>query len=130
MNTDYQIPFIYRIFRRILRAFFKTLFHILGPVTITGKENIPQEGPYLIAANHVSILEIPFIGAFWPIFPEIIGAANVWERPGLALFARMYHGLPVRRGEYEFEDSFDKSAPHFQIKLPLKSLNYSFGAIP
>ncbi len=101
MNADYQVTFIYRVFRRILRAVFKVLFRLLGPVKVEGKEYIPPEGPYLIAMNHVSILEVPFVGAFWPIFPEIIGAADVWRRPGQAILARMYHGLPVRRGEYD-----------------------------
>ncbi|MEA2008176.1 MAG: lysophospholipid acyltransferase family protein [Chloroflexota bacterium] len=101
MNSNYEIPFINKIYRRILRAFFQGIFRLLGPVRIIGKENVPQEAPYVIAMNHVSILEVPFIGSFWPIFPEIIGAADVWRRPGQAIFARMYHGLPVHRGEYD-----------------------------
>ena len=59
MTSSYQIPFIYRIYRRILRALFKPLFHLLGRVNLEGLENIPPEGPYLIAMNHVSILEVP-----------------------------------------------------------------------
>ncbi len=101
MSSSYNIPFINKIYRIILRAFFRILFRLLGPVRITGKENIPKEAPYVIAMNHVSILEVPFIAAFWPIAPEIIGAADVWNRRGQAIFARMYHGLPVHRGEYD-----------------------------
>lgn len=100
-SADYDIPIIYKIYRRFLRAFFRILFRLLGPVKIVGKEHIPTEGPYLIAMNHVSILEVPFVAAFWPIAPEIIGAADVWNRPGQALLARMYHGVPVNRGDYD-----------------------------
>jgi len=101
MSSSYQVPFIYRIYRRILRVIFKIIFRLLGRVKLEGIENIPSDESYIIAMNHVSILEVPFVGAFWPDFPEIIGAADVWNRPGQALLARMYHGLPVRRGEYD-----------------------------
>lgn len=101
MSFNYDIPFMNKIYRRMLRAFFQGLFRLLGPVQMIGKENIPEKPPYVIAMNHVSLLEVPFVGSFWPTFPEIIGAADVWERPGQAIFARMYHGLPVNRGEYD-----------------------------
>jgi 1-acyl-sn-glycerol-3-phosphate acyltransferase len=53
---------------------------VLGKVEITGLENVPKSGPYLIAINHISIFDPPFIIAFWPISPEAVGAVDIWEK--------------------------------------------------
>jgi 1-acyl-sn-glycerol-3-phosphate acyltransferase len=90
-----------RILRATLRPIFRGIFHILSRVCITGRENIPRSGPYLIAINHVSLYEAPFILAFWPVAPEAAGAADIWSRPGQATLARIYGGIPVHRGEYD-----------------------------
>jgi 1-acyl-sn-glycerol-3-phosphate acyltransferase len=77
------------------------LFHLLSPVKITGKENIPLRHPYLAVINHVSLFEAPFVGAFWPEQLEALGASDVWERPGQNILARMWGGIPVHRGDYD-----------------------------
>jgi 1-acyl-sn-glycerol-3-phosphate acyltransferase len=77
------------------------LFHLLSRVHLSGLEHIPNQGPYLIAVNHVSLFEPPLVLAFWPVAPEAVGAAEIWERPGQATLARLYGGIPVRRGEYD-----------------------------
>jgi 1-acyl-sn-glycerol-3-phosphate acyltransferase len=70
-------------------------------VKITGKENIPSSGAYLIAVNHVSLFEAPLICAFWPCPPEAMGAVDVWDRPGQSTLARLYGGIPVHRGDFD-----------------------------
>lgn len=97
----YTVPLANRVFRRTFRPIFRLLFHILGGVKITGKENIPKRRPYIIAMNHVSLFEAPFLVAFWPVPPEIAGAIEVWSRPGQNILARGYHGIPVHRGEFD-----------------------------
>ncbi len=79
------------------------LFHILGSVHIYGKENVPAKGPYLVAINHLSIIEPPLTGAFWPIPLEPVGAIEIWSKPGQGVIARLYGGIPVHRGEYDRE---------------------------
>jgi 1-acyl-sn-glycerol-3-phosphate acyltransferase len=51
--------------------------------------------------NHVSLFEPPLVLAFWPVAPEAVGAVEIWERKGQSLLARLYGGIPVRRGEYD-----------------------------
>jgi 1-acyl-sn-glycerol-3-phosphate acyltransferase len=77
------------------------LFHLLSDVRLVGFENIPAQGPYLIAINHVSLYEPPFILAFWPIAPEAVGAVDIWQKRGQSALARLYGGIPVHRGEYD-----------------------------
>jgi 1-acyl-sn-glycerol-3-phosphate acyltransferase len=87
--------------RPLIRFVLRLLFHILAPVKITGKENVPLRQPYIAAINHVSLFEAPFVGVFWPEQLEALGASDVWERPGQNILARMWGGIPVHRGDYD-----------------------------
>lgn len=100
MTATYRVPMKNQLARRVLRPTFRGLFHLLATVQITGKENIPLHGAYLIALNHVSIYDPPFVVSFWPRFPEAVGAAEIWSKPGQSTLARMYGGIPVQRGFY------------------------------
>jgi 1-acyl-sn-glycerol-3-phosphate acyltransferase len=84
-----------------LRPIFRGLFHLLSRVRVSGVENVPAKGPYLVAINHVSLFEPPFVLAFWPVALEAAGAVEIWERPGQNVLARLYGGIPVHRGEYD-----------------------------
>ncbi|MGB2957016.1 MAG: lysophospholipid acyltransferase family protein [Anaerolineales bacterium] len=103
MEDQYRVPLHIRINRRFLRLFFRGLFHLLGKVELYGMDKIPEHNKYVIAFNHVSLVEIPFIGAFWPKIVEIIGATVVWGRPGVAIVARMWEGIKVKRTEFDRE---------------------------
>jgi 1-acyl-sn-glycerol-3-phosphate acyltransferase len=101
MSDAYQVPFRYRLSRLILRAAFRGIFRVLGRVKITGKENVPYGRPYVVAINHVSIFDPPFAAAFWPESLEIIGAADVFDKPGQGQLLRAYGVIPVHRGDYD-----------------------------
>ncbi len=100
-QSDYQVGASIHLLRLILRPIFRGLFHLLSSVRIYGKENIPKSGAYLIAINHISLFEPPFILAFWPIAPEAAGAVDIWDRTGQNVLVRLYGGIPVHRGEYD-----------------------------
>jgi 1-acyl-sn-glycerol-3-phosphate acyltransferase len=87
--------------RFVLRPVFRLLFHLLSRIRIIGKENIPANGAYLIAINHISLFEPPFILAFWPTAPEGAGAVDIWDRAGQSTLVRLYGGIPVHRGQYD-----------------------------
>jgi 1-acyl-sn-glycerol-3-phosphate acyltransferase len=70
-------------------------------VKIIGKENIPYGRPYVVAMNHVSIFDPPFVAAFWPEELEIIGAIDVFGKPGQGQLLRLYGVIPVHRGDYD-----------------------------
>ena len=101
VETHYTPTLRTRWTRLILRPIFRGLFHILSHVRVHGKEHVPKSGPYLIAINHVSLYEPPFILAFWPVAPEAAGAVDIWERRGQDILVRLYGGIPVHRGEYD-----------------------------
>lgn len=98
---DYRVPLRFRLTRPILRAAFRGVFHALAPVKIFGRENVPIGSPYVVAMNHVSIFDPPFIASFWPETMEIIGAADVFDKPGQGQLLRLYGVTPVHRGDYD-----------------------------
>jgi 1-acyl-sn-glycerol-3-phosphate acyltransferase len=79
------------------------VFHLLGQVRLTGLENIPKAGAYIVAANHISIFDPPLALAFWPEMLEAIGAVEVFSRPFQNRLVRMYGTIPVHRGEVDRE---------------------------
>ncbi len=101
MSEPYRVPFRFQVSRPILRTVIRGIFHILGRVKITGRENIPYGKPYVVAINHVSIFDPPLAGSFWPEQLEVIGASDVFEKPGQGQLLKAYGVIPVHRGEYD-----------------------------
>ncbi len=97
----YEVPLRNRLARSIIRPVFRLIFHILAKIRIRGLENVPTQGAYLIAINHVSLFDPPFVIAFWPKCPEAAGAAEIWSKPGQSTLARLYGGIQVHRGQYD-----------------------------
>jgi len=101
MSTAYHVPFRFKLSRPVTKAVFRFIFRLLGRVKVIGQENIPYGKPYVVAMNHVSIFDPPLIGAFWPEQLEIIGAADVFDKPGQGQVLRIYGVIPVHRGDYD-----------------------------
>ncbi len=101
MPETYRVPFRFRLSRPMLKALFRLIFRILGQVKVIGKENIPYGEPYVVAMNHISIFDPPLIGSFWPEALEIVGASDVFEKPGQGQILKLYGVIPVHRGEYD-----------------------------
>ena len=100
MSETYSVPFRYQLSRPVLKGAIRLVFHILGRVKIVGKENIPYGKPYVVAMNHISIFDPPLAGSFWPENLEIVGASDVFEKPGQGEILKIYGVIPVHRGEY------------------------------
>jgi 1-acyl-sn-glycerol-3-phosphate acyltransferase len=102
-SETYRVSFGNRIGRGLIRGVGGLLYRTLARVTITGLENVPADGAYLIAFNHISIFEPPFLLTLWPTAPEAIGAVEVWHEPDKKLLARMYGGIPLDRDQVSRE---------------------------
>ncbi|MEN8171294.1 MAG: lysophospholipid acyltransferase family protein [Chloroflexota bacterium] len=98
---DYYLAPHTRLLRPVIRTVFRWLFRRLGKVSISGLDHIPKDGAYLIAINHVSLFDPPFVVSFWPRAAEVVGAAEVWQRRGQGTLLRMYGVIPVHRGEID-----------------------------
>ncbi len=94
-----QHPWKVRLFRAVGRPVFRLLFHILCDIEIKGRENVPARGAYLVSANHLSIIDPPFVLAFWPRALEALGAVEVLDRPFQGWLMRSYGAMAVHRGQ-------------------------------
>ncbi|HEX5836486.1 MAG TPA: lysophospholipid acyltransferase family protein [Anaerolineales bacterium] len=101
MSKEYSVPLRFRIVRPVLKVIFRAIFRTLGRVRLTGTENVPLGRPYVVAMNHVSIYDPPLAAAFWPEHLEIIGASDVFDKPGQGQLLRAYGVIPVHRGDYD-----------------------------
>lgn len=97
----YRVPFHIQFNRIYLRFGIRTLFKIMGRVKVVGQENVPLGKPYVIAINHISIFDPPLTVSFWPEEPEVIGAADVFEKKGQGTILSLYGVIPVHRGDYD-----------------------------
>ncbi len=97
----FQLTFYETLRRHFVRFGVKTMIRILSRVKIEGLENVPKGGAYVVAFNHVSLLEPPLVVCFWPKVVEMLSGEVVFNRPGVGLIARGYKALPVRRGKYD-----------------------------
>jgi len=97
----YRVLLRFKVLRPLLKILFRGVFRGLARVKITGQENILYGKPYIAAMNHVSIFDPPFVAAFWPEELEIIGASDVFSKPGQGQLLRLYGVIPVYRGDYD-----------------------------
>jgi 1-acyl-sn-glycerol-3-phosphate acyltransferase len=120
-NSDgpvYRVPLHSQIARFLFKPVFRGLFHILGRVKLTGKENVPFGQPYLVTFNHISIFDPAFAVTLWPEMVEVLGASEIWDKPGQGQLAWLYHGIKVHRGEYD-RAVFDKALSVLEAGRPL-----------
>jgi len=101
MTEKYSVPLKNRVFRFFIKPAFRLLFRALAHITITGKENIPYGQAYMVAINHVSLYDPPFVIALWPEMLEAMGASDIWKKRGQNLLVEYYGGIKVHRGEYD-----------------------------
>lgn len=76
---------------------FLIIFKLLFRLKVTGQENIPQDGPFIIVANHSSLLDPVILGV--SIKPKIIfvAAAYLFEIRWLGYLLRKANSIPVQR---------------------------------
>jgi 1-acyl-sn-glycerol-3-phosphate acyltransferase len=73
--------------------------HLLADVTARGMERCPAAGPVLLAANHLSYVDIPLVGAWAPRTTIFFSKMEVNHYPVVGWIGRTYGTIFVRRGE-------------------------------
>lgn len=82
----------------ILRFFLTPLFRIVFRLKVTGIENLPASGGYIIASNHVSLWDPPVLAS--PVIRNIhyMAKQELFEIPLFAAIIRAVGTFPVKRG--------------------------------
>lgn len=81
----------------ITKIKFLIIFKLFFSLKVAGQENIPQNGPFIIVANHSSLLDPIILGV--SIKPKIIfvAAAYLFEIRWLGYLLRKANSIPVQR---------------------------------
>ena len=74
------------------------IFFITMRVRLRGRYNLPRTGPYIIAANHLSWLDIPFVPAFVPRKVIFMAKEELFHGK-VGWLVRFLGAFPVKRGE-------------------------------
>jgi 1-acyl-sn-glycerol-3-phosphate acyltransferase len=85
------------LFYNIAKIKFLIIFKLLFRLKVTGQENIPQDGPFIIVANHSSLLDPIILGV--SVRPKVIfvAAAYLFEINWLGYLLRMANSIPIYR---------------------------------
>lgn len=81
----------------IAKIKFLIIFKLFFRLKVTGQQNIPQDGPFIIVANHSSLLDPIILGV--SIKPKIIfvAAAYLFEISWLGYLLRKANSIPVQK---------------------------------
>jgi len=90
----------YWFVRNLVRVVY---FRGTGGLTILGLENVPLEGPLIVAPNHVSELDPPAIACTIPRKIAFMSKEELFRNRLLGGLIRSLNAFPVRRGEGDTE---------------------------
>lgn len=90
-----HMPWFYYLANWVLRH----VFWLLMRIEVEGEEHVPPEGPLIVAINHMSLMDPPLIGAFFPRDLEMMAKVELFRRPVIGWVVRHYGAFPVHRGE-------------------------------
>lgn len=88
---------LYRIAHVVVYLFAKVFFRL----KVIGEANVPREGGGIVAANHNSYFDIPFLGCALRRRADNIAKSELFENRVVAFFFRALGGFPVRRGRVD-----------------------------
>lgn len=85
-----------------VRALLRTLFR-LGKWHVDGQENVPDDGPLIIATNHLSIFDPPLVMASSHVGPITVMAKSEFKNPlnPVGWILRCVPHIYVERGEID-----------------------------
>ena len=95
--------------------FFKILcriwYGIFLRTKVIGAENIPSTSGFILAANHMTNWDPPFLGTFIAREVNFMGKEELFKNPIMAAICRGLHVFPVKRG------AADKAAIKTAVKI-------------
>ena len=83
------------------RTIVRVLFSLLTRCEVKGRENIPQQGPLLIVANHLSLADPPLLGVTVDRPVRFMAKKQLFRFRPMANFMRSLGAFPVYRGQLD-----------------------------
>lgn len=82
----------------LVKAVLRPPYAMLTKTTIKGFENIPTDGPNIVAANHIAWLDILSVGLTLPRHPHFMAKKELFKNPVVGWVLRQGGSFPVDRG--------------------------------
>jgi 1-acyl-sn-glycerol-3-phosphate acyltransferase len=85
---------LYVLFRFLLRVIYTVLFRLEA----IGLDNIPKDGPVILASNHISNFDPPTIGVKVPRKVYFMAKEELFKIPVFGALIKAFGAFPVKRG--------------------------------
>ena len=99
--------------QKVVKAFLAGIYRLVYRVKIEGRENIGEEGSYIICANHINYLDAAAIVLFTKRKVNFIAKEDLFNHRILNWLAHVFDIIPVNRGTQDLES----------MKRSIKTLN-------
>jgi len=83
--------------QKIVLAFIRLIVKLLLSWKVKGRENIPSNGPFILIANHVHLLDPILIMLSFPLWISFMAKEELFRSPILRVIIRWAKALPVSR---------------------------------
>lgn len=84
----------------VVTTSIKSITRILCNIDDSQLSRVPEQGPLIIASNHINFIEVPVV--YTHLQPRVITAfvkAETWENPAMGFLFDLWGGIPIQRGE-------------------------------
>lgn len=68
---------------------------------VDGRENIPRQGPLIIASNHIALIDPPYVGACVPREIAFMAKKELFAFGPLRSLISIHNAFPIRRGGWD-----------------------------
>ena len=82
--------------------FTKFLSFLFFPRTVKGWENLPKEGAYILASNHISNLDPPILGISTLRRIHFMAKVELFKNPLVGWWLKQLWAFPIQRGKADF----------------------------
>lgn len=97
MQFDFGKVKEYKLYQAL--RWVAVLFCLRYKITYVGRENIPQDGGYIIACNHQSGVDPIILGRGVKRTIHFMAKEELFENKALGIFIKHLNAFPVRRGQ-------------------------------
>ncbi len=86
------------VVRIVAEIIFTFAFRIYLRTRVRGKQHLPKHGPYIIVANHLSLIDPPLVGwAAWPQTLYFMAKEELWDSKVMGWILGNLGGFAVNR---------------------------------